>query len=521
MTCSKKIIIICSLFALFSGLRAQEWPAKMSLEQCVIHAIENNLGIAVQILNPELSEIEVVSAREQFLPQIDFRYGTQSTNSPSFSWIEAAGEVTADYDDYAAQIRQLVPTGGNFSLTLYSYKNETNQKFQTINPRFGSTLTFQFTQPLLRNFGLKTTRREILIAKNNQNISESVFKTTLLDTVYLVEESYWNLVYSIENLKVMQQSLALARNLLAKNEREVEIGTLAPIEILSAQAEVATREADILQAEMLVNNNEDTLKTLINWQQKEKEAQLRIAPTDQPIFLEKEVNMQEALMLGLNNRPDLHQYRMDIENKDISFAYAKNQLLPDLSLNASYWSPGVSGSMIQYLNDDPLTGIITSVVPGNASASLQDSFGFKYKNWSLGLTLSIPINSIITRADYSRARLDLEQSRKTFKNQEQQAFLEIRNAVRTVQTNYLRVRAYRAARELAEKKLEAEEKKLQVGLTTNYVVLQYQRDLATARSNEVRALTDYSLSLAALEKSQGTSLDKNHISLSSAGSANQ
>jgi len=510
---SKKIIIICSILGFVTGLQAQVDTKEMSLEQCVVHAIENNLGIAVQILNPELSEIEVVSAREQFLPQIGFQYGTQSTNSPSFSWIEAAGEVTAEYDDYAAQISQLIPTGGNFTMTLYSYKNETNQKFQTINPRYGSTLTFRLTQPLLRNFGFKTTKREILIAKNNRNISESEFSNTLLDTVYQVEESYWNLVYSIENLKVMQNSLDLARNLLAKNKREVEIGTLAPIEILSAEAEVATREADILQAEMLVKNNEDSLKTLINWEKAESGSQLKITPTDQPVFIEKEVNMQEALMVGLNNRPDLQQYRMDIENKDISFSYAKNQLLPDLSLQASYWSPGISGSRIQYLNNDPLTEIITGVSPGNARNSLQDSFGFKYKNWSLGLTLSIPINSIVTRAQYSRARLDLEQSRKTLKNQEQQAFLEIRNAVRTVQTNYLRVRAYKAAKQLAEKKLEAEEKKLKVGLTTNYVVLQYQRDLATAHSNEVRALTDYNLSLAALERSQGTSLQKNNISL--------
>lgn len=518
MTRSKNIIIICSLLVLISGLHAQDGSMRMSLEQCVVHAIENNLGIAVEILNPELSKIGVISAREQFLPQIGFQYGTQSTNSPSFSWIEAAGEVTSDYDDYAAQIRQLFPTGGNFSMTLYSYKNETNQKFQTINPRYGSTLTFQLTQPLLRNFGLKTTKRAILVAKINRDISESEFKSSLQDTIYQVEEAYWNLVYSIENLKVMQRSLQLARNLLAKNEREVDIGTLAPIEILSAQAEVASREADILQAEMLVRNNDDTLKTLINWQKAEAGAEGQITPTDQPVFVEKEVDIQEALMIGLNNRPDLQQYRMDIESKNIDFSYAKNQLLPDLSLTASYWSPGISGSQIQYLDNDPLTEIITNIIPGNASAALQDSFGFRYKNWSLGLTLSIPINSIVTRADYSRARLDLEQSRKSLKNQEQQALLEIRTAVRTVQTNYQRVRAYKAARLLAEKKLEAEEKKLQVGLTTNYVVLQYQRDLATAHMNEVRALTDYNLSLAALEKAQGTSLVKNNISVSPLGS---
>ncbi len=508
----KKIFLILTGIFFISGLWAQEIEKQLSLEDCILSALENNLGVAVEILNPELTNISVSLAQEKFLPQFSIGLGRQNTNSASFSWIEATDKVTSDYNDYSAEFTQAIPTGGSFSVSFYSYKSDTNTKFQMINPRYGSSLTFNFSQPLLKNFGFKASRKEIIIAKNNMDISEIKFKSVLMDTIYNVEKAYWDLVYSIENLKVKKNSLKLAQDLLVKNKREVEVGTLAPIEILSAQAEVATREADILQAETLVRNNEDSLRTLINLMAEEDG--VKIIPAEKPAYEEREVGLKESLVTGMENRPDLQQIRLDLKNKNIDLNYAKNQLLPDLSLNASYWSPGISGSQILYKNNDPFSGEIIGLVPGGASNALKDAFGFKYKNWYVGVTLSIPFNSIFSRAAYAQARVNLEKSLLNLKNQEQQAFLEIRNAVRGVQSNYKRVYAYKAARELAEKKLEAEEKKLKVGLTTNYMVLQYQRDLADAKGNELKAVVDYNLSMAALDKSLGISLKNNNIKLS-------
>ena len=509
----KKLASYVFILLLSLGSQAQETKLPLSLEDCILKALKNNLNVAVEVLNPELADASVSLAKERFLPSLSFGYNLQNTNSPSFSFLEAEEKITTEYFDYSARISQNIPTGGGFSISLSSYKRETNQKFLTVNPRFGSNLSFSFTQPLLRNFGFKINRNEIIIAKNNREISENQFKTILMDTIYDVESAYWNLVHSIEDLEVKKQALELARDLLVKNKREVEVGTLAPIEILSAQSEVATREADILQAEAIVKNNKDRLKTIINLAAEGEDVSMEILPVDKPDFTLREVNFEDALVTALQNRPDLQATRVNIKSKELSLSYAKNQLLPDLSFNASYWSPGVSGTQIEYDPLDPF-GPPIGTNPGGSSAALNDALGFKFKNWSVGFMLNIPLNTILSRAQHAQARVDLKQTTLRLKDQEQQVQLEIKNAVRAVRTDYKRVQAYRVARELAEQKLNAEEKKLKVGLTTNYVVLQYQRDLADARSAELRAIIDYNLSLAQLDRTTGASLKKKNIQLS-------
>ncbi|MBN2244210.1 MAG: TolC family protein [Candidatus Aminicenantes bacterium] len=515
----KQIFKIYFILLLSANLSLAEMEEKkLSLEDCIISAIKNNFGAAVEVLRPEIAETRVSIAEQKFLPQLGFQYGRQRTNTASYSWIDAAGKVTEEYNDYAVQLIQEIPTGGSLTMSIYSYDLSTNRKFQTINPRYGSSLSFEFSQPLLKDFGFNISRREILVARTNQQISEAAFRTNLINIIYSVEEAYWNLVYSIENLKVRQQSLRLAQGLLAKNRREVEVGTLAPIEILSAEAEVATREADILQAEVLVKNNEDTLKTFINLLSEENQSEYTITPISEPVFEENNITIEDALMTGMENRPDLDSRRLELKNTEINLSHAKNQLLPNISLDASFWSPGTSGTQILYLNDDPLTDVVIGTVPGGASNALKDALGFKYQNWELGITLTFPIETIFSRAAYAQAKLNKKMALFNLKNQEQQVFLDIRNAVRTVQTNYKRVEAYKAARELALKKLEAEEKKLKVGLTTNYLVLQYQRDLDNAVSAELRAVIDYNLSLARLEQGMGTSLKSKNIRLTEVGS---
>jgi outer membrane protein TolC len=510
------LTVLILLMATGSLAQQEERTLSLSLEDCILKAMRNNLSVAIEVLNPELSDISVSQAKEKFMPSLSFSYGKRDTNSASYSFLDAADQITALYKDYSAEFSQLIPTGGSFSISLDGYKNDTNRSFQTINPRYGNTLTFNFTQPLLKDFGFKMSRREIIVSQNNRDISENTFKRALQDTIYSVEEAYWNLAYSIENLKVRKRSLELARDLLERNKRAVEVGSLAPIEILSAQADVATREADIFEAEALVDNNEDFLKTIINLSAEEEAADLiKIIPEYRPDYQNRElnleeVNLEEALLTALKNRPDLNATRIDLKNKEFDVSYSKNQLLPDLSFQASYWSPGITGDQVLYNPDDPF-GPPIGTIPGLPSDALKDAINFRYQNWSIGLTLTIPLNTIISRAAYAQAKVNLDQAVLRLKDQEQQIFLEIKTAVRAVQTNFKRAQAYKVARELAEEKLEAEEEKLRVGLSTNYFVLQYQRDLATAQTQELKAIVDYVLSLAFLSKASGVSLEAKNI----------
>jgi outer membrane protein TolC len=512
-------LIIFSVLLLPAVSRAQEKQEKsgevlaLALEDAIMRTLQNNYGVAIQILNPEVASLSADMAREIFYPELSMSYGSRDTKNASYSFLDAAESVITKYFSYDASVTQLLPTGGTLSASVGNYKNDTNSNFQTINPRYGSTLRLDFRQPLLRGFGPKMTRYNILLSENRYEMSKNDLESTIAAIINTVTQAYWNLTYSIENLKVRQQALELAQDLLAKNQRAVEVGTLAPIEILSAKAEVATRQADILSAQAEVKNNEDRLRTIINLPETEMKLALPIQPMDAPKFDERKISVDEALARAFENRPELKSLKVSLRNESLNLSYIKNQLLPNLSLDASYWSPGVSGDQILYLDDNPLTGVIVGTIPGGFNNAVKDAFGFKYNNWAVGVTLDIPLSSVFSRAAEAQARLNLEQATLELKNQEQVIYLEIRNGVRALETNYERVQAYTVARELADQKLKAEVEKLRVGLSTNFTVLSYQRDLSNAQISELRAVVDYLNSEVDLETSMGVSLKNRGITL--------
>ncbi|MCX8159848.1 MAG: TolC family protein [Candidatus Saccharicenans sp.] len=487
---------------------------ELSLEDCILKALRNNLNLKAEMISPEIAEKNVALATEQFMPTLSLNYNAQSTRSASYSFLDASDEVKTQQNDYTFQFTQNIPFGGSFSASLYNYVSDTNRRFQTINPRFGSTLRLNFNLPLLKDFGYRIGRRGIVVANYSREISEENFQRVLENTIYNVEAAYWNLVYARENLKVRQQSLRLAQELLEKNRIEIEAGTLPPIELLTAESEVSTRQADILEAEAMVKNAEDQLRFIINLPAERADAKnVQLIPTDTPSIEKKEVDYEEALNTAILKRPDLQALRVDLRSKEFNLDYAENQLLPDLRLQASYWSPGISGDQILYQDNNPYTGIIIGKIPGKKSDALRDALKFRYQNWSVGLTLNLPVSNLISRSYFAQASLDLKQARLRIKNQEQQLDLEVSTAVRAVETNYQRALAYRAARELAQKKLEAEQEKFKVGLSTNYLVLQFQRDLANALTMELKSLIDYNISLANLDRVMGTGRERRQVSV--------
>ncbi len=515
MTSKIQRTTIAALLVL-AGLAWPQTPqtaeVRLSLDDCVQQALKNNLNLAAEVLTPRITEETVGLAREIFIPQLSLSMGQSSSNSASYSWISSSDKITSDSGEYQLSLAQLLPTGGRLQATLYSYKTTSTESFLTINPRYGSTLTFAFSQPLLRSFGPTATRQAIIVAQNNLDISQSEFRRVLTDTVTRVEESYWDLVYSIQNLQARQESLKYAQDLLRKNEKELEAGLISPVEIFNARAEVAGREADIIQAEAQVRNAGDTLASLINLPPSAGgAAEPLLVPTDNPSLEEKPMALGDAVQEALQNRPELEAGRIRTRTTDVNLSVARNGLLPNLSFNVSYWSPGVSGTRILYQDNNPLTGVVIGSVPGGSDAALRDALNLRYRNWSVNLTLDIPLDTVLSRAAFAQAKLESDQSSLRLKDLERQVLLEVQTSLRAVETDYRRVIAYRASRVLEEEKLNAEEKKLAAGLSTSYLVLMHQRDLAAARSNELRALADYNLSLARREKAIGRTLITRNI----------
>jgi len=490
---------------------------EMSLEECIVKALKDNLGVAIQVLGPQISAEGVNTAQEKYIPSLSLSYQSRKSENAAYSYLDTPGDSTINrtqnYNFMTAS--QALPTGGTLRLDFTGYRTTTNQRGRTIDPRFGTTLGFNLTQPLLRNFGPKISRREILVAKNNLGVSEENLRNTLISTIYSVESAYWNLVYSIENLEVRRQSLELARDLLEKNRRSVEVGTLAPMEVLSAQAEVATREADLIQAETQIQSNEDQLKLLLNITEGDDLSLATLVPKDKPTYVAREVKLEEALAAAIANRPDLEIARIGLETDKLNLTYAKNQVLPDLSLSASYSSPGIDGTRLVYNLPNPLdpNAQIIDTIPGGIDGALRQSFKFTYPNWNFGLTLSLPLSNFFSRASLAQSRLNMRQALLDLESRKQDVYLEVKNAVRAVDANYKRIQAYTTARQLAEQKLAAEEEKRRVGMSTNYMVLSYQRDLANARISELNSIISYNVSQASLERSMGTSLKTKNINL--------
>lgn len=485
----------------------------MSLQDCIARALKDNLNLAIQVYNPEIADMDITQAKEYFMPNFDFAFGRRRTDYPSYWWLQGEDSVVSKYGDYTLGLTQQIPTGGNFIITFNNYRSETNELFQLINPRYGASLQFDFVQPLLRNGGLKMGRKEIIIAENNLEISQTQFESVVQDTVYTVVEAYWNLLYAIEDLKVKQQSLQLARDLLAKNKKEVEVGKLAPLEVLNAETVVAQREADILAAEVLIKRREDLLKYHLNMSDVQEVAPKSIVPLDRPDFVKKVISFDEAWQVAQTKRPDLRAQKKTIENNEFKMSVAKNKMLPGLDLSFSYWSPGISGDRILYLDDNPFLGIVIGKEEGSAGDAIADAFKFQHNNWNLALTLTLPLSNLTSKAEYVKSRMELEKSQLELEDNLKFAMLDVNDAVREVETHIKRVEAYRLARELAERRLEAEERKMDVGLTTNYFVLTYQEELANARSTEIKSMLDYILALARLDRAMGTSLESWNVRL--------
>ena len=502
------VFVLLSAFSLGANERT------LSLQDCLAIALKNNIALGIKVVQAERWEGLLSQAKEKFLPALTFELGKAETNSPSYSWIEAEGAISSDSRALSGQVVQALWLGGTFTLGIGTSQYKSNERFQTINPRYEGAVSFELVQPLLRDMGNRISRKGILIARNNRTISDNELQAALLDTVYRVEELYWNLVFAERNLDAKKQAVKLAEDLLKKNQKMAELGVIAEIEILSAEAETAGRRAEILEAQALLENSRDELASTINLRAESGGAGVVIRPGDEPGSEEKALDPQEALRQALANRPDYVNTGIALDSKDLEVGFAKNQMLPALNVNAQYWSPGLSGTQIVYRDDNPLTGEVIGIIPGAAADAFKNALKFGYKNWSLYLSLDIPLNTAFSRGAYTAARMERREAQLRRYELERQIGLELSTVVRSASSGFQRIQATRSARELTEKKLAAEEKRLAAGLTTSYTVLQFQRDYALAISTELRALCDYNLALARLEKAKGTSLKSRQIEFS-------
>lgn len=482
-------------------------PLELSLKEVIQKTLENNLGIAVQRYESKIKKENIITEEADFDVILSLEATDSNNEIPSANTFIKPPVVKTKGQEWKLGLSQKLKLGTEYEFNFSGQKNNTNSAFAGLRPEYDTRVELNLTQPLLKNFGVDTNSADIYIAKNNLDISDFEFKEKVIEILGNTENVYWDLVFSREDLQVQLKSVARARDLERRVRAQVEVGTMAPLEILQAQSEVASREQAVIQVHKDIGDNEDDLKNILNMDFGSNEGMREILPQDKPSFsMSEPIDLGASIKTALQKRPDYLTKKKELDSKNILVQFNENQLYPSLDLIASFGLNGLSGDA-QSLTAGPFDG--------NYGDSIDRAFSGDFLSWEAGVKLSYPLGNRAAKSRLLASKLESSQLLMEIKDLEKTIILEVREAVRQIKTDVKRIQAARIARKLAEEKLSAEEKKFEVGLSTSFNVLEFQTDLAEEQSNELKAIVDYKKSRVKFRSVLATTLENYNIKLSS------
>lgn len=483
----------------------------LTVDDAVRLALENNLGLQVTRMNPQIEDLNEVLARAAWIPALSSTLQQNSTETPNSGFLSGAqgskSTVTGRFSSNVSLQQTLPWGGGNYSIGWDSSRSTSTSVFSAFSPQLQSSLSLALTQPLLKNFDIDSTREQVEISAKNREIADVQVRQSVAVTSRTVRNAYWNLAYDMAARQVAQQSLDLAQQSLRDTQSRVNIGTTPPIDIVQAQAEVAARQEAVIVAQAQIEQDQDTMRSLIYNPSTPDFWNIRIQPGQLPAFQPTPVDVNAAVNNALDRRTDLQQAKKSLESTAITMRYMHNQTLPDVTLSLNYGLTGLGGLPVANSGGIFGGGTGTPVAARGFGAVLSDLLGNDFPNWTAAVNIKYPVGTSPQDASLARERLQYEQSQTELRNQQLQVVTQVRQFARQVQTNQQRVQTTQAARELAERSLDAEQRKLAAGTSTNYQVFQAQRDLAQARTNEIRAILDYQESVVDFETVQEVPLN--------------
>jgi outer membrane protein len=401
---------------------------------------------------------------------------------------------------------QTLQTGTSAAVDFTMNRASSNSRFVAFNPQWSGNMRYSLTQHFLRDFGRSVNAHQIRIAQNNQDISEIQFEEQVIDLVVQAQKTYWDMAFNAEDIKVKQRSMDLAQKTLSDNQVQVNVGTMAPIDLVQAEAEVASRREALVVSTYTQLQSEDQVKKLITAQSDPGMVLARLSPV-QPLRNPSQDDIptvEEAIRIALENRPELRELALQLKNKDIDVEYTKNQLLPSLDLTALYKQNAIGGTTRDTAGN---------LIVGGLGDTFTQLFGYNYTGYQVGINLQIPLSNRGAHADNARAVTDKRIAEKRIDSTAQQIALEVRNAVTALEMNRARIDAAQKAHELAERRLASEQKKFDLGASTIRFVLEEQRNVAQAQTDEIAALVNYTKALVDLDRATGMTLKKNSIQI--------
>ena len=470
----------------------------LSLDEAIRTSLKANLGVELQRYDFSETAQNLRGAYSIFDIYTAAQLNKSSTKAATARSIDAASSGNTSVD---AQAQQTLPTGGVWTLKTNNSRDKTSGGTSLFNPSYSTGLGVGFTQPLARDFGVDITRRNINIARNTLGISRELFRTALLDTTNAVEQAYLDLIYARQYIDVVRESLFLARDQSRITQIRIDVGASAPLDILQPRVQIATSEEALISAVANVRSAEDRLRQLMNLPADEWDRP--IIPTSKISYAPTNIDVPASIARAYELRPEIKENELTSANRRITYQYARNQVLPQFDLTAGYNVAGVAGRSI-----DPTVG--TSTRYQNA---VRQVISNDFPGWNVGVNIGVPIFNIGARAEARRAELDVERYKVVEEQTRQNVAVDVRSTARAIDTAAKEIGASRTAREAAEQNLDAERKRYENGMTTNFQVLQIQQQLSDARARELQALVTYNKALAAFHRSVGDLLDVRNIAV--------
>ncbi len=527
------------------GVQSQDSLA-LSLDDAIRMALENNNNI-------ELTRDDV-RFQETQIRAISGAYDPVVTVSPTYNRNSTTGGAPTNDFNVNSSVNQLLRTGGNY--TGFFNNSRTENAFAQAQVSSGSltggtsaiyssSYGIRFNQPLMRNFGIDSTRRNLKIARRRLEQTDADFRRQTIETIAQVQRTYWDLVFALRDQQNRQANLELTRESLRQIEARIEAGAAAPLARAEVETELANRESDVLVATQQVSIFENNLKQLLLRDPLSYQWSQTFVPTDRPAFTLVPVDMEAAVKDAIENRHELRRLKLAADINEIDIEYFKNQTKPQIDLNGTFSLNGFSrsgspegfetnlftapGDLIllnainanrQFLNTPTLPQVPNPVVVvppqpdflfGGFGRSLGNTFRSDAPNYSIGVTISFPFGNRTARANLAGAEVQKNQIATQVRAQEQTVIVEVRNAVQAVETARQRVLAARRARENAEIQLEGERRLYESGRSTTFLLFQRENALTNARNAEIRAETDYNKALADLQRATSTTFSANNI----------
>ncbi len=473
----------------------------MTLEQAIDRALENNLDVQSARLGPQIQAYSLGAAEAAFNPSFNATVGHNSSTNQSTSQLDGGREITTDRNTFNFGLSQPLPWyGGELSASFNNARTSTDNVFATRNPNYNSNLSFSYTQPLLAGRRIDTQRNQVRTQQVQREISDVQLRSQIDDITALVRTAYWNLRSQIEQIEIQRRNLAQAEQLLANNRIRVEQGTMVPMELAQAEAQVASAQQALLNAEIQWRTQERNFKQLVAGGSDDAIFQETINPVDLPEVVEREVDIEAAVEMALGNRPEVLQQTMQREISEMNLEVSRDNVRPNLNLSASYSLQGVGGDLF---DRDGLGGSPELVQSGGYRDALSSIGSLDTPTFNVSLNFSYPLGTRASELNLEQARLQLRQTDMAMAAQELAIRTEVTNAGMAVSNTFLQLEAARRSREAAERSVEAELTRFQVGASTNFQVAAAQDNLTQMRLSELQATINHINAIAEFERVQG------------------